>query len=244
MLEGMLQATQGCLKEEMRMDVCANNLANANVIGFKVNKISFQDLLTEAEGTTEDGSSETESSEGTLVQLRADLSQGDNRFTGQALDFAIHGEGFFKVDTEDGVRYTRKGNFTLDPEGYLSTQDGNRVLGQNGQILLASDDIEVTNDGMISLEGVPLGQLAVVDFDNYDGINKDGNGLFRNDSEFPEIPVDPETRVQQGFVELSNVNIVEEMVQMIQSLRGFESYQKAIQILDSIDNEVINDVPS
>lgn len=243
MLEGMLQATQGCLKEEMRMDVCANNLANANVIGFKTNKISFQDLLTEAEGTTEETSS-TEPVESILVQLRADLSQGDSRFTGQALDFAIHGKGFFKVETEEGVRYTRKGNFTLDPDGFIITQDENRVLGQSGPIVLTSDDIEVTNEGMITLDGAPVGQLAVVDFDNYDGLNKDGNGLFRNDSEYPEIPADPETRIQQGFVELSNVNIVEEMVQMIQSLRGFESYQKAIQVLDSIDNEVINDVPS
>ena len=237
MLEGMLQATQGCLKEEMRMDVCANNLANANVIGFKTNKISFQDLLTAAEG-------DTEPEEGTLVQLRADLSQGDSRFTGQALDFAIHGKGFFKVETEEGLRYTRKGNFTLDPDGFIITQNENRVLGQSGPIVLTSDDIEVTDEGMIILDGAPVGQLAVVDFDNYDGLNKDGNGLFRNNSEHPEIPVDPETRVQQGFVELSNVNIVEEMVQMIQSLRGFESYQKAIQVLDGIDNEVINDVPS
>jgi flagellar basal-body rod protein FlgG len=244
MLEGMLQATQGCLKEEMRMDVCANNLANANVIGFKTNKISFQDLLMEAEGGTEEASSDTESEAGTLVQLRADLSQGDSRFTGQALDFAIHGKGFFKVETEEGLRYTRKGNFTLDPDGFLITQDENRVLGQSGPIVLTSDDIEVTDEGMIILDGAPVGQLAVVDFDHYDGLNKDGNGLFRNDSEHPEIPVDPETRIQQGFVELSNVNIVEEMVQMIQSLRGFESYQKAIQVLDSIDNEVINDVPS
>jgi flagellar basal-body rod protein FlgG len=244
MLEGMLQATQGCLKEEMRMDVCANNLANANVIGFKTNKISFQDLLAAAEDGTEETSSGTESEEGTLVQLRADLSQGDSRFTGQALDFAIHGKGFFKVETEEGLRYTRKGNFTLDSDGFIITQDENRVLGQGGPIVLTSDDIEVTDDGMITLDGTPVGQLAVVDFDNYDDLNKDGHGLFRNDSEYPEIPVDPETRIQQGFVELSNVNIVEEMVQMIQSLRGFESYQKAIQVLDGIDNEVINDVPS
>lgn len=243
MLEGMLQATQGCLKEEMRMDVCANNLANANVIGFKTHKISFQDLLTAAEGTTEETSS-TESEEGTLVQLRADFSQGDSRFTGQALDFAIHGKGFFKVETEEGVRYTRKGNFTIDPDGFMITQDENRVLGQSGPILLTSDNIEVTDEGMITLDGANVGQLAVVDFDNYDGLNKEGNGLFRNDSEQPEVPVDLETRIQQGFVELSNVSIVEEMVQMIQSLRGFESYQKAIQVLDSIDNEVINDVPS
>lgn len=244
MLEGMLQATQGCLKEEMRMDVCANNLANANVIGFKVNKISFQDLLTEAEGSTEGTPGGTESVEGTLVRLRADLSQGDSRFTGQALDFAIHGKGFFKVETEEGVRYTRKGNFTLDPDGFIVTQDENRVLGQSGPIVLTSDNIEVTDNGMITDDGVPVGQLAVVDFENYDGLNKDGNGLFRNDSEYPEIPLDQDTLIQQGFVELSNVNIVEEMVQMIQSLRGFESYQKAIQVLDSIDNEVINDVPS
>ncbi len=243
MLGGMLDAVRGCLKEEMRMDIISNNLANTNVMGFKKDVISFQELLKGAEAEDGQGGGTDETSpDPALVQIRTDVSQGDIRFTGNNLDFAIYGEGFFKVDTPDGIRFTRKGNFTLDNAGYLITQDGHRVLGEGGPIPLSGDRIQADGRGVITVDGSEVGRISMVNFENGSALMKDGMGFYRNSMEEPEIPVDSETLIQQGYVELSNVNVAEEMVNMIHSIRAFESYQKSIQILDGVNNRAINEV--
>jgi len=138
---GMLDAVRGCLREEIRMDVIANNLANSGAIGFKKETVSFQHLLNGAnrrgEGTDDSG----------LILIESDLDQGNTRFTGNNLDFAIKGDGFFKVDTPGGIRYTRKGNFSLDTQGFLVTQAGFKVMGTGGPIQISGNDIQVDGRG-------------------------------------------------------------------------------------------------
>ena len=243
MVGGMLDAARGCMKEEMRMDLISNNLANSNVVGFKKDVISFQDLLSQgtgAEGTASGG--KTENLDPALIQIKTDVSQGDVRFTGNTFDFAIYGEGYFKVDTPDGILYTRKGNFTLDNKGYLITQEGYRVLGNSGPIAISGNDIQVDGEGIIMADGSEVGRIGVVAFEDKDALVKAGLGCYRNVSNEPELPPSPDTRVAQGYVELSNVNIAEEMVNMIHCMRAFESYQKAIQILDGVNSKAINEV--
>lgn len=243
MLSGMLDAVRGCLKEEMRMDVISNNLANSTVIGFKKDVISFQDLLDEANGNavpqSSGGPGPVDSS---LVRIQTDMSQGDVRLTGNSLDFAINGEGFFKVDTPDGIRYTRKGNFSLNREGDVVTQEGHRVLGEGGPINIPEGRINVNDRGVIAVDGTEVGRLDVVNFENSANLVKEGGGFYRNDLNEPEAEPPGDTKIQQEYLELSNVTVAEEMIQMIHSLRAFESYQKSIQILDGINNRAINEV--
>lgn len=239
MLNGMLDAVQGCLKEEMRMSIISNNLANANVMGFKKDVISFQDLLKVAEGGTVN---DIKSIDPVLVKIKTDISQGDIRFTGNTLDFAIYGEGFFKVDTPDGMRYSRKGNFILDNAGFLTTQEGHKVIGKGGPIGISGNQVHVDGEGKIAVDGIEVGQIDMVTFENASALVKDGMSCYRNVSDEPETPVDSDTKIQQGYVELSNVNVAEEMVNMIHCSRAFESYQKAIQVLDGVNNKAINEV--
>jgi flagellar basal-body rod protein FlgF len=232
MINGMIESTRGCLKEEMRMDVISSNLANTNVVGFKKDRISFQKLLQKVD---QNGPVPA------LVTVKTDMEQGDVRSTENTLDVAIVGKGFFKVLTPEGVLYTRKGNFDLDGEGSLITQDGKTVLGVNGSINIQGKSIEIEADGLIYVDGIQTGQLDVVDFDNYENLVKVGRGLFKNVSG-NEIGKAPDTIIRQGALELSNVNVAEEMISMIHSLRAFESYQKSIKAIDELNNQAINQV--
>jgi len=245
MINGMLEASRGCLKEEIRMDILSNNLANANVIGFKKDRLSFQQMLDQSTASDSEQVSKEESSSDSLgVSIVVDMGEGDIQSTGNSLDLAISGEGFFKVNTPDGVRYTRKGNFTIDESGNLVTQDGFTVIGKGGNINISGKNIVVGDKGEISVDGSQTGQLDLVTFDNMKDLVKLGEGLFKNGSDNPEAEIDDDTKIEQGYIELSNVNMTEEMVSMINCMRAFESYQKAMKILDDLNSKAINQVGS
>jgi flagellar basal-body rod protein FlgF len=240
---GMLEAVRGCLKEEMRMDVISNNLANATSAGFKRDRISFQRILSQMpQGAEQTGSDNTSPSNPSLVAIETDFTQGEVRATGNSLDFSISGKGFFKVNTPGGIRYTRKGNFALDLDGYLITQKGERVMGKNGAINIWGDQIEVDKRGRILVEGSEVDRLDVVDLSEPEKLIKESGLLFRAPPEIQELSLDPEAMIQQGYLEDSNVNVAEEMVNMIHATRAFESYQKAMQVLDRLDNKATNEV--
>jgi flagellar basal-body rod protein FlgF len=253
MVEGMLEAIRGCLKEELRMDIIANNLANATAIGFKKDRISFQTVLATVQ-ENQTPPADTTASPGTytgLVRVQSDLRQGEIRGTGNPLDFAINGPGYFKVLTPEGIRYTRKGNFALDGEGTLITQEGYRVLGKSGPILMNGNPVETDDAGKIvemdpaggaTFEGADVDELDIVDLSNPDTLIKEGNLLFRASDQNQEVPISAETTVKQGYLEGSNVDVAEEMVSMIHCTRAFESYQKAIQTLDKLDSKAVNEV--
>jgi flagellar basal-body rod protein FlgG len=241
MVNGILDVVRGCLKEEMRMDTISSNLANSSVFGFKKDRISFQEVLVGVEERRRRGL-RSEPADPALIRIKSDHTQGDFRKTGNTLDFAVHGKGFFKVDTPEGIRYTRRGNFILDGEGALTTQEGYRVLGGGGPITIQGGDISVDGQGIVFVDGSQAGQIELADFESYDGLFKAGNGMFLQTSDEPEIAPQPETRIEQGYIELSNVNIVEEMVGMIHSLRAFESYQKTIQVIDGLNQRAVNEV--
>lgn len=245
MLNGMTDSVMGCLKEEIRMDVISNNLANSTVIGFKKDRVSFKDLLDSLEQETSTSSIITNNEgDSMLVSIKCDLEQGDLRESGNQLDFAISGKGFFKVETPSGLRFTRKGNFQVDGQGRIITQDGHLVLGKGGPIGLppATRVISVDQLGNISADDTKVGQFDLVDFKNYDGLIKEGSGFFVNLIGDPGQAAPLDTRLKQGYVEMANVEVADEMVQMIHSMRAFESYQKAIQVLDGINNRAVNEV--
>lgn len=243
MINGILYSSRGCLKEEMKMDIVSNNLANANVVGFKKDRISFNEFLNQAGSrNVPQNMSQPQIVDTELITIQSDMAQGDIRATENNLDLAIFGKGFFKVNTPQGIRYTRKGNFTLDPRGSLITQEGYNVMGKSGSINILGTNIDIDGEGRIISDEGEAGQLDMVAFDNDEDLLKEGNGLYRHKNDDPGTSLPSETRIKQGYLELSNVNIVEEMVKMIQSLRAFESYQRSIKVLDGIDNKAINEV--
>jgi len=244
MVGGMLDAVKGCLKELVRMDNISNNLANADAIGFKKDRVSFQDLLHDLRPAGSQRGTSGKANGGinpALVQVRTDFGQGNIRSTGNTLDFALQGKGFFKIQTSEGIEYTRKGNFQLDSEGFLVTQTNDRVLGKRGRIRVDGDGIRVNSEGVITVDGSEVDQFDIIDLANYGNLSKKGLARFENGYADEEIAV-AETEVEQGYVELSNVNVVQEMVQMIDCLRAFESYQKSVQILDGVNKKVVNEV--
>lgn len=244
MIGGILDVVRGCLKEEMRMDTVSSNLANSSVVGFKKDRVSFKEVFGKAQGRGRGLSGQRSDPVDTdLIKIKPDYTQGDSRLTGNSLDLAIHGKGFFKIETPEGVRYGRRGNFTLDGEGTLITQEGYKVLGSGGPVTISGSNIGVDGQGVVTVDGSQSGQIELTDFESYDGLVKTGNGLFRQSSRTAaEIPPPAETKIDQGYLELSNVNVVEEMVTMIHSLRAFESYQKTIQVIDGLNQRAVNEV--
>ena len=245
MIDGMIDTVRGCLKEEIRMDIISNNLANSTVVGFKKDRISFKNLLENLKQETSNSQNiQNGKRDIALLAIKCDMGPGDLRQTGDQLDFAINGRGFFKIDTPAGIRFSRKGNFQLDLEGRIITQEGNLVLGKGGPINVPrlTSQIIVDQQGNISADNTNIGQFDVVDFENYEHLAKEGSGLFVNVMGDPGLVPPAETRIRQGYVEMSNVDAADEMVQMIHCMRAFESYQKAIKVLDGIDNRSVNEV--
>jgi len=227
MILEVTRPVQGGLRQERKLESVSNNLANAETIGFKKDTISF-DLKFKA-------------------QVNKDFSQGSFQTTGNALDVALSGEGFFKIETPEGIRYTRNGNFSLDINGVLVDQNGNPVLGQGGAITIAGEEdmeqtLSINQIGEISLGGEVLDTLDVVTFEDKRKLDREAENLlsYRGPTT-DEIQVE-QTVVQHRVLENSNIQVVDEMVRMIDYNRMFETFSKAIMTFDEIDNKSINDV--
>ncbi len=252
MIRGWYIGSSGMNAQQNRLDAISNNLANVDTAGYKrdisVSK-SFSELLlrrTEADGVykTSLGSADAAPVIGKLglgVETNENFTsfeQGSFRATDSGTDFALSGEGFFSVETPAGERYTRNGNFLLGKEGILVTKDGYPLMGENGYIRVEDDKFNVNEDGMIySKDGDFIDRIKVVRFDNERYLKKMGNSLWSaNDisgdayvAEGGERP-----KMMQGYMETSNVNVVEEMVKMIEVNRAYEANQKTIQSEDSM----------
>ena len=174
-------------------------------------------------------------------QSSIDFSGGAVVHTGNKLDVALDGDGFFKIATPEGTRYTRDGSFSLDKDGTLINGQGYKVLGENGPITLTSTDITIQQDGQLADENGALDRLSIVEFENPEELRKLGGSLYIYAGENNTISSAREFTVQQGYLEKSNVNPSEEMIKMIEAYRNFESVQKAIQSMDEITSKLVND---
>ena len=258
MHEGLIIAASGGIKQQVKMDVLANNMANLNNAGFKSDGLVFREIYPPF-----DEDSSAEASKNALLPpndssanvayvavdtLYTDHSQGTFHATGNPLDLALEGEGFFEVDTPNGVRYTRNGNFSMKDK-FLVTQDGNYLLDTNKQKIKIEDatgDIDVGSDGLITLGSgfgnIPAGTIRLVKFEDLKALAKEGNGLYKIiDNEAKPLKAD-NVRIAQGVLERSNVNTIEEMTKMITAIRGFEAYQKVIQTIDEADDQAVNSI--
>ncbi len=201
-----------------QLDVIANNVANINTTGFKQQRVQFSEFL--------DRPAPRERM--SMVIDRAvmrDTSQGPLNATGNELDLAIQGDGYFVVDTLQGQRYTRAGRFQLDDAGQLTTLSGLPVLGENGQPIAipeGTSSVRVDQEGSLYLNGdvQAAGRIDLVSFEREQELLEVGGGLYAADQE-PQ-PAPAETKLQQGVIEGSNVVPVVEMTQMIETLRDYQ----------------------
>ena len=252
MIRGWYIGASGMNAQQNRLDAISNNLANVDTAGYKrdvaVSK-SFSELLlrrTEADGVykTPFGSADAAPIIGKLglgVETNenfTEFEQGSFRATNSATDLALGGEGFFVIETPLGERYTRNGNFLLGKEGILETKDGYPLMGENGYIRVEDDKFMVNEDGMIyTKDGEFIDRVKVVRFDNDRYLKKMGNSFWASnaisgDAYIAEGAERP--KMIQGYMETSNVNVVNEMVKMIEVNRAYEANQKTIQSEDSM----------
>ena len=205
-----------------QLDVISNNVANMNTTGFKQQRMLFTEFL-ERPGMHEQVS---------FVQDRAvvrDLTVGGLTQTGNPLDVALTGHGYFTVDTVNGPRYSRAGNFRLNDQRQVVDGGGLPVLSDNGQPITIPDgtrDIKITGDGTVATELGPVAKLNIVTFKNEQLMTEVGSGLYVSDEEPQPAPAD--TKVAQGMLENSNVKPVVEMTAMIEIQRQYQSTQRLI----------------
>lgn len=207
---------------QREMEITANNIANMNTPGYKAQGVMFLEYLNRAKGE-----------EGPLRQVQdygvyRDLAAGTLRQTFNKLDVAIEGDGYFAVQTPEGVRYTRDGGFALNAAREVVTKAGFQVLGDGGPITIQADatDITITPQGDVTTDKGPVGRIRVVAFANPQMLRAQGNNLYDANGAV-EQPVD-DARVQQGMLESSNVNPVVEMNKMIQVLRAYQATQRML----------------
>ncbi|MEF3168684.1 MAG: flagellar basal-body rod protein FlgF [Deltaproteobacteria bacterium] len=228
---GHMEALEGAIINERKLELVANEMANVSTVGFKRQRITFEEyLLPQQDQTLRNAKGE---------RVATDFSQGPVHQTGNPFDFAIEGEGFFVVETPQGKRYTRAGNFTLDAEQRLVTQEGYPVLGDGAPIVIedtTGDGVWLSEDGRFFVDGTQQGRIDVVRFENPQGLGREGRNLYvETDASGPGEQMDG--RVIQGAIEGANVNAVEAMVHLIDLYRSYEAQQKTLQAVDQLDEK-------
>ena len=238
MIKGIYTSALGLIPLQKRLEVIANNLANVDTTAFKRDD-SFTNELISANTLLRDGTVDP-TQEDVKNATYTDFSQGTLQQTNNPLDVAIDGQGFFTVQTQDGLRLTRDGSFTLSTDGTLQTRDGATVMGTGGPIRI--DNIEQTQAGKLVIDrngevksgNEVYGQIRIVVPGSYSQISKAGANLYSLNDGAVLRDADPaNVSVRQGYLEGSNVNPIDEMVAMIQLQQNFEAGQKAIQSQDA-----------
>ncbi len=233
MVRGFYTLASGMLTQDKVLETTGNNLANVGTAGFRADRMAQKSfgkmLIARIDRET------TPIGEVTLMasprEEGSEFSEGSLRGTGQPLDFAVSGDGFFAVQTADGVRYTRRGSFYLDGEGFLSLKGAGRVLGTDGNpIFLGTDDVSADGRGNLTAAGRPAGSLGVFRFAGNAQLQTDGESLYRGNGARPEA--DPDVR--QGILEGSNVDEAKELSDAIAEQRSLESCAQALKIYDEV----------
>ncbi|MBN1225607.1 MAG: flagellar hook-basal body protein [Deltaproteobacteria bacterium] len=224
MISGIYTSVDALLMHQSRFNTTSNNIANINTTAFKKDHISFNQAL---------------SMENISI---TDFSPGPMKYTGNKLDAAIGTQGFYKIQTPVGIEYTRDGTFSINSDGFLATKNGGLVLGENGPIKVGEADVIIGDNGILKAGNQTVDTLAVVDFKNRYLLKKAGESYYKYEGDAQDLFIPENIRIQQGYIEGSNVNPTEEMIKMIETMRLFEATQKAIQSMGEATDKMINDV--
>jgi flagellar basal-body rod protein FlgG len=254
MKDVLYTAASGAIASQLRLEIISNNLSNMNTSGFKKDSVVFRSYMPESCDEAADLSNRKSHPGNSLPiyfpgnyhvgisQVISDFSAGDMKNTGNPLDVALDGDGFFCVKTPSGIRYSRNGEFSVNGDGVLVTKDGFPVMGNGGTIRINGTNVVISKDGTITVDEQPAGVLKIVDFPRPYPLKKVGNTLFQEIGNGFAAKKADNVKVRQGVIELSNVETVKMMTDMISVLRNYESYQKIMQIDDSLTLKTINEV--
>ncbi len=249
---GAFAIVGSALIQQRRLELLANNLAQISTPGYKADlpifRIYDSETGTETEQFNQFDSAVVEQSAWKFTHI--DFTQGPAKLTNNPLDLALNGDGFFVLQSPDGPRYTRSGRFTLNAEGQIVAPQGWPVLGQGGapiqiaNVNNTSGGIFINATGQVISNGSVAGTIKIVDFPKPYALEKKGFSSFAPVDETVALTTPEDTKIQQGFVEGSNVNAIGEMTKLIEISRLYEAYLKMLQSFDEVDSTSVNELGS
>lgn len=248
MITGLYTAATGMIAVEQRQDIISNNLANVATPGYKrlqPVQLGFYQVFAQKALHPFYFNTEAAPAGGVKgVESFSNLAAGSLRITEDPLSLALTGPGYFTVLTPQGERYTRNGQFTIDPDGRLSTPEGYLVASATGEpIAVNGESVTVTQDGTVLVDGLAAGTMQLIEFAQPERLEREGENLYRaSDAVLEQSGAAAETLVAQGAIELSNVQLPLEMTSMMLGLRAYEANQKVIQAIDASTSRLIDQV--
>ena len=257
MYQGFYNLVSGMLTQSRNLNVISNNMVNVQTAGYKHDTMvstTFEEEMLYRTGRRSKNEREdlaTTSKITTASQTYVNYEQGSFDPTEGLYDFALSGNGFFCIQTEDGIRYTRNGSFAVDEDGYLVLNDLGRVQSMDGQpIQIDNEDFSVDSSGRIvaqistpqGTEERDYGTLRVVDFADYNGLHREDNGLFSTNQAPLQVVTGQETNVLWKVLEKSNVDMMEEMTAMMSSQRALQSAAQMLRMYDTLMSKSATDI--
>lgn len=232
MIVGLYTGASSMISQGDYQAVIARNLANINTVGYKKNVAVFQSYLSQPQD--KDTTTAPQGIGSSLGTIATDFSQGTLEYTGNDLDISIKGEGFFVVKTETGISYTRKGQFMLSRDMKIVTPEGWSLLGHGGEIQVPQNtkSITVKENGGISADGKEIGRIKIAAVPDLTALEPIGGCAYKLSDTVQQPNDSTDFKIAQRYLERSNVNAIDEMVNMISNMRG---YQFGHKVTDSID---------
>jgi flagellar basal-body rod protein FlgF len=242
MNSGYYAATTGLMSRTEALDTIANNLANVSTAGFRANHNVFSSMLATTGNSPLSVLNQDMNDYGVLSSTQLDTTQGALVRTGNDLDLAIEGPGYFTVKTASGPVYTRGGNLRVSPAGQLTTEAGDLVLGDNGPIAIVGGPVSISADGTISANGAISGRLKLVEFPPATQIQSAG-GTYYTAPAGTAVPAS-RSQVCQGMLESSNVNPVTSVIELMTAQREVEAMRRVLTMFSTeLDKTAAQDLP-
>ena len=242
MSSGYYAACAGLMARTDALDTIANNLANVSTPGFRATHNAFSSLLATANDSPLSALNQDANEYGVLSGTRLDTTQGALVPTGNDLDLAIEGTGYFQVKTAAGPVYTRGGNFRVSPQGQLITSAGDPVLGDGGPITIVGEPVSISTDGTISTNGAISGRLKLVEFPPATALESVGSTYYTAPAGTAIAAVN--SQVRQGSLESSNVNPVTSVVELITAHRQVETMRRVLSMFNGeMDKTAAQELP-
>lgn len=242
MNSGYYAACAGLMSRTQALDTIANNLANVSTSGFKGSHNIFSSMLASSGDSSLSVLNQDTNDYGVLNGTQLDSTQGALVKTGNDLDLALEGPGYFQVQTAGGSTYTRGGNFRVSPKGLLVTSQGDPVLGENGPINIVGSPVSISPDGTITSNGAISGRLKMVEFPQSAQLQSAG-GTYYSAPVGSAVPA-KNTAVRQGMLESSNVNPVTSVIEMMTAQREVEAMRRVLTMFSSeLDKTAVQDLP-
>jgi len=236
---GYYAACTALMARSQALDLVANNLANTSTPGYRGQRSIFRSFLAAASGQPASNLNQAVNEYGILGGSQLDLTQGSLERTGNDLDFAIQGAGFFVVQNAGGRFYTRNGNFQVSPQGQLVTASGDAVMGENGIIRIVGGPVSVSPDGTVSVNGAVAGKIKMVEFAAGTPLESVGKTNYSAPPHSDSAAT--HSTMAQGVLESSNVNPVASAVELVSVQRYAEMMQRALSLFHSEFNRIATD---